>query len=180
MFSQVIFLTIVGAIWAQQYEEERTTYEPEPHPYSFSFVAGRYPGHVDRTRAEYGDGSGIVKGLYTYVDPRQEIRTVEYTADKEGFHATLNIPAAEDTPAVAAAKSRHLKLFNKIAKNNQIYEPQETPSVAEAKRKHAILYEKIAQQHAQLAAELEAARAEAERQELYKKQNETPNGEYPA
>lgn len=50
------------------------------------------------------------------MDPRQEIRTVEYTADKEGFHATLNIPAAEDTPAVAAAKSRHLKLFNKVSR----------------------------------------------------------------
>ena len=53
-------------------------------------------------------------GLYTYVDPRQEIRAVEYTADKNGFHPILNIPAARDTPAVIAARSRHLKLFNEV------------------------------------------------------------------
>lgn len=58
----MLFLVIIAITCAQQYDEERTTYEPEPHPYSFSFVAGRYPGHVDRTRAEYGDGSGNVKG----------------------------------------------------------------------------------------------------------------------
>lgn len=59
-----------------------------------------------------------------------------------------------------------------IAENNKVYEPKETASVAEAKRQHAILYEQIAQQHAQLAAELEAARIEAERQELLRKQSE--------
>ena len=48
------------------------------------------------------------------MDPRQEIRAVEYTADKEGFHPVLNIPAAIDTPAVMAARSRHLKLFNEV------------------------------------------------------------------
>lgn len=53
-------------------------------------------------------------GLYTYVDPRHEIRTVEYTADKNGFHPILNIPPAIDTPAVAAARSRHFELFNQV------------------------------------------------------------------
>lgn len=44
---------------AQQYDEVTTN----PHPYSFAFTAGRYPGNIDRTRAEYGDDNGIVRGV---------------------------------------------------------------------------------------------------------------------
>lgn len=170
MFFQVIRLlpvVICVCAQAQQHDEEVTT---NPHPYSFAFTAGRYPGNIDRTRAEYGDDNGIIRGLYTYVDPRHEIRAVEYTADKNGFHPVLNVPAARDTPAVSAERSRHLKLFNEIARNkNRITVPAETQSVAEAKRKHALLYAQIAAEHAKIAAILEAARAESERQEFYKK-----------
>ncbi len=62
--------------------------------------------------------------------------------------------------------------YRQIAENNRVIVPQETKSVAEAKRKHAILYERIAEDHARIAAELEAAKAEAEREEIYKKQTE--------
>ncbi|XKL64854.1 hypothetical protein PGB90_004940 [Kerria lacca] len=106
----LISLIVFVCIQAQKYEETTT----EPHPYSFAFTAGRYPGHIDRTRAEYRDDNGIIRGLYTYIDPRHEIRTVEYTADKDGFHPILNKPAEMDTPAVAAAKSQHFKLFNEV------------------------------------------------------------------
>lgn len=58
--------------------------------------------------------SKYISGLYTYVDPKQEIRAVEYLADKDGFHPKLNIPGSVDTPVVAAAKARHLKLFDKV------------------------------------------------------------------
>lgn len=62
--------------------------------------------------------------------------------------------------------------YSQIAENNQIAIPQETKSVADAKRKHALLYARIAEEHARIAAELEAAKVEAEREELYRKQSE--------
>lgn len=51
--------------------------------------------------------------MYAYIDPRQQIRTVEYVADKNGFHAFLNIPVS-DTPAVAAAKVNHAELYSQV------------------------------------------------------------------
>ncbi|XP_063227864.1 cuticle protein 16.8 isoform X2 [Bacillus rossius redtenbacheri] len=94
----------------------QTTEEPPapPVPYSFSYVAGRYPGHVDRTHSEAGDGSGRVYGSYAYVDPRFQVRQVDYVADEQGFHPVLSNPVA-DTPVVAGAKLRHEQLFQSIA-----------------------------------------------------------------
>lgn len=39
---------------------------------------------MDRTHAEVGDGAGVVRGAFSYVDPRQQVRTVEYVADEQG------------------------------------------------------------------------------------------------
>jgi hypothetical protein len=36
------------------------------------------------THAEVGDGSGTVRGAFSYVDPAQQVRTVEYVADEQG------------------------------------------------------------------------------------------------
>jgi hypothetical protein len=36
------------------------------------------------THAEVGDGSGTVRGAFSYVDPLQQVRTVEYVADEHG------------------------------------------------------------------------------------------------
>ncbi|KAJ9584636.1 hypothetical protein L9F63_021021, partial [Diploptera punctata] len=85
-----------------------------PEPYSFAYTAGRYPGHVDRTHQETSDGSGVIRGMFAYVDPRHQVRTVEYTADAQGFHPVLSNPVA-DTPTVAAAKANHHDLYARIA-----------------------------------------------------------------
>lgn len=45
-----------------EYQDKITTIPPPPVPYSFNYKAGRYPGHVDRFRAESGDGAGVVHG----------------------------------------------------------------------------------------------------------------------
>lgn len=37
------------------------------------------------THAEVGDGSGTVRGAFSYVDPSQQVRTVEYVADEQGM-----------------------------------------------------------------------------------------------
>lgn len=112
---------IVGATLADVSHILDTTTEPHPpNPYQFSYAAGRYPGHIDRTHAEVGDGSGTVRGAFSYVDPRNEIRTVEYTADEQGFHPQLSHPqyGPQNTKAVDLATQRHLELFNRIAQRN--------------------------------------------------------------
>ncbi|XP_049839926.1 uncharacterized protein LOC126284805 [Schistocerca gregaria] len=95
-----------------------TTTEGPPQPYSFVYVAGRYPGHIDRTHNEESDGSGVVRGSFAYIDPRYQVRTVEYTADKQGFHPIVSLPVA-DTPTVAAAKQKHAEQYARIAAEHQ-------------------------------------------------------------
>lgn len=106
----------------QYYDELATTstQPPPPHPYQFDYKAGRFPGHVDRVHGEVSDGSGVVRGAFSYVDPRQEIRTVEYTADKDGFHPVLSHPneALQQTEAVKQATIRHFEQYNRIAEQN--------------------------------------------------------------
>ncbi|KAF9810684.1 hypothetical protein SFRURICE_021137 [Spodoptera frugiperda] len=153
-----------------------TTPEPPPHPYLFSYSAGRYPGHADRTHTEVSDGSGVVKGSFSYVDPGQKVRTVDYVADKQGFHPILSHVPPEhpaDSDSVAQAKNRHYQLYAKIAEEHAnphpelISAPIETQAVAEARAKHAQLFRVIAEQHARIAAEREALlREEEEKQHL--------------
>lgn len=97
-----------------------TEHAPPPHPYVFSYTAGRYPGHADRTHSEVSDGSGIVRGSFSYIDPRQQIRTVDYTADQNGFHPHLSheLQPQQQSAAVKLATDRHLALYNKIAQSH--------------------------------------------------------------
>lgn len=97
-----------------------TTQSPPPQPYVFSYTAGRYYGHVDRAHSEVSDGSGVVRGAFSYIDPRQQIRSVEYVADKDGFHPILSHPnvVPQQSEAVKLATLRHFKLYNKIAEQN--------------------------------------------------------------
>ncbi|KAL1491929.1 hypothetical protein ABEB36_012447 [Hypothenemus hampei] len=138
-----------------------------PRPYAFGYAAGRFPGHIDRTHSEVSDGSGVIQGSYSYVDPKLEIRKVDYIADENGFHPILNknvqsLP--DDIPAVAAAKERHLKQYARIANahhnvNQQSASwPVETKAVENARRRHLSLFERIAQEHARIAAERDALR----------------------
>lgn len=105
---------------AHYYEETTsTTQPPPPAPYAFSYTAGRFRGHVDRVHSEVSDGSGTVRGAFSYIDPRQEIRSVEYVADKDGFHPLLSHPSDEpqQSEAVKQATLRHFDLYNRIAES---------------------------------------------------------------
>ncbi|XP_058821396.1 uncharacterized protein LOC131683429 [Topomyia yanbarensis] len=149
-------------------EEEISTLPPPPRPYAFSYAAGRSPGHVDRTHSEVSDGSGTVQGSFSYVDPRNQVRTVEYVANAHGFYPQLSHPqlAPQQTKAVELASQRHYALYNKIAEERanphiQPVEstlPKDTVAVSKAKDRHFTLYEKIAREHAAIAAEREAER----------------------
>lgn len=144
--------------------DETTTHPPPPLPYVFSYQAGRAPGHVDRAHTEVSDGSGVVKGTFSYVDPNKEVRTVNYVADENGFHPQLS-HEPKDTEANIRAKNKHIKLYNKIAAQNADPEyhpvdvrPLESEAVVRATNKHLSLYEKIAEEHARIGAEQEAER----------------------
>ncbi|XP_043267067.1 cuticle protein 7-like [Venturia canescens] len=153
-----------------EYKERTTvTPPPPPRPYQFEYAAGRYPGHVDRIQQESGDGSGVIHGSYSFIDPKQKVRTVEYTADKNGFHPTLvNFEDTQaqpvDTEAVQLAKEKHFRLYHKLAEANShgapsSYVPRETVGVAREKERHFSLYNKIAQEHAAIAAQRKAFEA---------------------
>lgn len=144
--------------------DETTTHPPPPHPYVFSYQAGRAPGHVDRAHTEISDGSGVVKGSFSYIDPNHEVRTTNYVADKDGFHPELS-HEPKDSEANIRAKNKHIKLFNKIAAQHADpsfhpvdVQPLESEAVVRATNKHLSLYEKIAEDHARIGAEQYAER----------------------
>ncbi|XP_077299129.1 cuticular protein 57A [Arctopsyche grandis] len=157
-----LFIFFCAAI---AFEDEITT-TVKPSPYAFSYKAGRFPGHTDRIHSEVSDGSGTVRGSYSYVDPSQQVRTVEYVANEHGFYPSLSHPAPADTVAVAQAKDRHYSLYSKIAHDHATAKlvpigvdeshPRDTVAVTNAKAKHFSLFEKIAAEHARIAAEREA------------------------
>ncbi|CAO1381436.1 unnamed protein product [Diamesa hyperborea] len=150
----------VSHIVVQEEVTTTTEYYP-PRPYAFSYEAGRYPNHVDRTHSEVGDGAGTVRGSFSYVDPRNQVRTVEYVADENGFQPQLS-HEVKNTIAVDLATKRHTELYNKIAASHAnpiAYDasaapvPQDSVAVANAKKKHLTLFEKIAAEHARIGEE---------------------------
>ena len=63
----MVMMVAMVCIWAADAKEPEEPDVPvgPPQPYSFSYTAGRYPGHVDRTHSETSDGSGTVRGKYS-------------------------------------------------------------------------------------------------------------------
>lgn len=114
----------------EYYSSTTTEAAGPPNPYLFSYTAGRYPGHADRTHSEVSDGLGHVKGTYSYVDPLQQIRTVDYTADQNGFHPVLSHEQKpqKQSLAVQLATRKHIALYNKIAQAHA--HPEESVQVS--------------------------------------------------
>ena len=53
--------------------------EPPPKPFRFKYEAGRVPGgsgRPDRYVEQEGDGTGQIRGSYTYLDPNWTWQTV--------------------------------------------------------------------------------------------------------
>lgn len=73
-------------------------------------------------------------GSYSYIDPKYKVRTVEYTADKTGFHPALinfedTLAQPVDSEAVRLAKEKHLHLYERIAEANAHNIPLNLPRV---------------------------------------------------
>ncbi|KAJ2943022.1 hypothetical protein O0L34_g15215 [Tuta absoluta] len=177
-------LALASADVSHLLQETTSTEPPPPKPYVFSYTAGRFPGHADRQHTEVSDGSGVIRGSYSYVDPRQKVRTVDYVADKQGFHPILSDAPPDhpaDSAAVARAKDRHFQLYQQIAEqhaNNphpqaaEIVAPRQSAAVVAATAKHAHLFQVIAEQHARIAAEREALQREEELQQYQELQDQ--------
>lgn len=76
-----------------------------------------------------------VRGAFSYVDPRNQVRTVEYVADQNGFYPQLSHPV-QNTKAVDLATQRHFELYNKIAERNS--DPNYTNSLSGPKDSAAV------------------------------------------
>jgi len=138
---------------------------PPPKPFKYSYQAGRVPGgKPDRYVEQEGDGSGQIRGSYTYLDPNWTWQTIKYQADPDGGFRILEGSTLgmrpKDTVAVKKAKEEHAALFKMIAKRNQqpaevavAVAPQETRAVQEERQTHAELFQKIAEEHRLLAEE---------------------------
>lgn len=55
------------------------------------------------------------------MDPRNQVRTVEYQADEHGFHPALSHVQEpnKDTEAVERVKQRHYDLYQKISEHHK-------------------------------------------------------------
>lgn len=107
----------VSHIVGHHHEASTTPKSGPASPYVFSYQAGRAPGHVDRQHTEVSDGTGVIRGAFSYVDPKNQVRTVQYVADEHGFHPQLS-HELEDSEAVKKAKQKHLNLYNRIAQEH--------------------------------------------------------------
>ncbi|EDW00760.1 GH21063 [Drosophila grimshawi] len=164
-----------------------TTPVPHAHasPYVFSYQAGRAPGHVDHQHTEVSDGSGVIRGAFSYVDPSHQVRTVQYVADENGFHPQLS-HKLEDSEAVKAAKQRHFADYNRIAQEHASQHthgqashiaaaPQGSAAVIHATQKHLNAFDRIAAEHAAIGRQQEAQRLALAAQSDH---SEIDNGQY--
>lgn len=117
-----LLILIIDVTKALPVSEQST--EPPPKPFRFKYEAGRAPGgKPDRYVEQEGDGSGQIRGSYTYLDPNWTWQTIKYQADPDGGFrilegSTLGV-RPKDTAAVQKAREEHETLFKMIALRNQ-------------------------------------------------------------
>ncbi|XP_030387358.1 cuticle protein 8 [Scaptodrosophila lebanonensis] len=181
-----LLILVVCVLGAYADVSHLSTTEPNrgpPNPYVFSYQAGRAPGHVDRQHTEVSDGSGVIRGAFSYVDPKNQVRTVQYVADENGFHPKLS-HELEDSEAVKAAKRKHLALYHRIAQEHASQTPGQaslaaaphaSAAVVHATNKHLSEFERIAAEHAAIGAAQEAQRLALAAQSEH---SDVDNGQY--
>ncbi|KAK9889566.1 hypothetical protein WA026_006940 [Henosepilachna vigintioctopunctata] len=125
---------------------------PELHPIRSLYHSQDYYGRYSYgystpmiTRNEVRTSDGVTRGGYSYMDSNGILQSVQYTSDPvHGFQvAATNLP--QDLPDVAAAKARHLALFNKVQAGHSVVavpQPvQDLPEVVAARQAHLAILE---------------------------------------
>jgi len=155
-----ILLCVIASGQLSWGDDETTTLTPLP--FKYAFAASRVPGgSPDRYVEQEGDGEGVIRGSYTYLDPNHRWRKVSYLADKDGFHVEEDKDSTpKDTVAVANAKAKHGFLFQELAlRNSKVPVPiisvsnVESAAVAAKRLEFEQQYQAIAAQHARIAEE---------------------------
>jgi hypothetical protein len=89
-----------------------------PTPYAFGYDVTDEFG-TTLTRQESGDGSGAVRGAYSYKDAKGLVRVVNYVADALGYRANVdtNEPGTETSaPASAVINSNAVPVAAVLAR----------------------------------------------------------------
>ncbi|XP_077555630.1 cuticle protein 10.9-like [Haemaphysalis longicornis] len=106
MFTKALLVALVAVAAAAPVEEY------PPQPYSFSYDTTDEFG-TRLTRDESSDANNVKVGSYSYTDASGVGRTVKYTADADGFHATVetNEPGTKSSnPADALYSSSSVEV----------------------------------------------------------------------
>ncbi|XP_077555632.1 cuticle protein 10.9-like [Haemaphysalis longicornis] len=106
MFTKALLVALVAVTAAAAVEEY------PPQPYSFSYDTTDEFG-TRLTRDESSDANNFKVGSYSYTDATGVTRTVKYTADADGFHATVetNEPGTKSSnPADALYSSSSVEV----------------------------------------------------------------------
>jgi len=172
-----ILLCVIASGQLSWGDDETTTLTPLP--FKYAFAASRVPGgSPDRYVEQEGDGEGVIRGSYTYLDPNHQWRKVSYSADKDGFHVeedSNTVP--KDTVAVANAKAKHDFLFQEMAlRNSKVPVPiisvsnVESAAVMAKRLEFEQQYAAIAAEHARIAEEHAKLAEQEEKEEKEEKE----------
>merc|ERR1711970_1629393 len=125
-------------------QDSLETEEEVKRPYSFKYTASRYHhGIPDREHEEVRGADGITRRVYRYIDPRQRVQEVIYTADKNGFNVkNSGVPEMpQETNAVLTARTTHEELFERIrAEHARIQAEQDELELVEGPQE---IYEEV-------------------------------------
>lgn len=127
----------------------------------------------DQARIESRTSDGTVRGSYSYLDPVGRAITVQYIADKSGYHAASNevpVSAPGVTPVVTRGQNSELQYYAASAPTivpasvlgNLPAPIADTPEVAAAREAHLRLHQAALEAHAAAVAEAEAKEAAGE------------------
>jgi len=149
-------------------------------PFKYAFAASRVPGgSPDRYVEQEGDGEGVIRGQYTYLDPNHRWQKVSYMADKDGFHIDTSetSPPQQDTEAVKEEKAKHNFLYQQIAlRDSKVPVPiisvenVESAAVYAKRQEFEEQYAAIAAEHARIAEEHARLAVEEEKEALQREQ----------
>jgi len=118
--------------------DELEDYQSRPYSYNFG-VSDSYSG-VDYNRAESRSDRGVTKGSYTVALPDGRVQTVSYTADDNGFHATVTyegepkFPKFKEYSKPPEPHKQSYRASNKVHNPEKKFAPENHIDITPSKR----------------------------------------------